>query len=121
MVKRQAARYIAYYLRRAIGQSASGMGESTNYHGNHRTVAGWYREVRLMPRDCDARKGTTAVDTVRDDQWYSRLGIRFSVEFSLSSRPAPRQIIASTRVDSTDEGFRRTSKRGRRTELCSVS
>lgn len=43
IVKRQAARCIAYYLQRAIGQSASGMGESTNYHGNHRTVAGWYR------------------------------------------------------------------------------
>ncbi|KYN01302.1 Protein cortex [Cyphomyrmex costatus] len=35
----------------------SGMGESTNYHGNHRTVAGRYREVRPMPRDYDARKG----------------------------------------------------------------
>ncbi|KYN27185.1 hypothetical protein ALC57_03529 [Trachymyrmex cornetzi] len=35
----------------------SGIGESTNYHGNHRTVAGWYREVRPMPRDYDARKG----------------------------------------------------------------
>jgi hypothetical protein len=32
------------------------MGESTNYHGNHRTVAAGTGEVRPMPRDCRAGK-----------------------------------------------------------------
>ncbi|TGZ54309.1 hypothetical protein DBV15_10664 [Temnothorax longispinosus] len=89
-------------------QSASGMGESTNYHGNHRTVAGWlYQKVRTMPRDCGARKGTTPVDTVRDVQWYSRLEIRFCrARIQPRLAPAPRQINAPMRIDSDDEEFR---------------
>ncbi|KYQ50343.1 Protein cortex [Trachymyrmex zeteki] len=49
----------------------SGIGESTNYHGNHRTVAGWYREVRPMPRDYDARKGIDSLETI-----YRRKALR---------------------------------------------
>lgn len=65
------------------------MGESTNYHGNHRTVAAGTERSETMPRDCGAGK-YLEVDTVRGVRSGTSPWIRFELEFKLILAHRPR-------------------------------
>lgn len=62
-----------------------GRASRTNYHGNHRTVAAGYQEVRPMPRDCGVQRKGTSRWTLSSAR-ISRLGSPFRARIRLASR-----------------------------------
>lgn len=81
-----------------------GRASRTNYHGNHRTVAAGYREVRPMPRDCGVQRKGTSRWTLSSAR-ISRLGSPFRARIRLASRARLILLLQSDSIMKIEEKF----------------